>query len=88
MALALPKFRIELDGGGKKSRVWMDGVELKGVRDIKVDQQLGCAPVVTISFLAGSVSSAEVYPPAAPTQAADFTGGRYVTVGVGKVTVT
>lgn len=52
-----PVFDIEMDGIGRKSRVWMNGEELFGLMDISVKQELDHPPMVTLTFAAGGVSS-------------------------------
>lgn len=39
----------------RKARVWMNGTELSGVRDVKVHQPLNSPPIVIIEFLAEEV---------------------------------
>jgi hypothetical protein len=53
---ASPDFDIELVESSRKSRVCMNGSELGGVIDVKVEQSVGNQPIVTISFLARSVN--------------------------------
>lgn len=48
-----PTFDVYL--APRKARVWMNGVELFGVRDVKVHQPLASCAVVTIEFLADEV---------------------------------
>jgi hypothetical protein len=48
-----PHFEIKLEG--RDSKVWMDGLELQGVRDVKVHQPLNGSPIVTLEFVAASV---------------------------------
>jgi hypothetical protein len=50
----LPRFGVLLDGPG--SSVVMDGKTLAGVRDVSVRQSIDGLPIVTIEFLAQSVS--------------------------------
>jgi hypothetical protein len=52
-----PEFVINFDI--KNTRVWIDGVELRGVREVKVHQPLALAPIVTIEFVASSVNKSK-----------------------------
>jgi len=49
-------FRVGLKPHGLNSRVWMDGSELKGVKEVQIAQQATGYPVVTITFIAASVN--------------------------------
>jgi hypothetical protein len=48
-----PVFEMTLFGLG--SRVRINGYELPGLRDIKVEQAFGDTPIVTLSFIASEV---------------------------------
>ncbi len=49
----LHTFGVEL---GRKSSVTIDGVEIKGVRNVQVSQSVAGVPVVVIEILAGRVT--------------------------------
>lgn len=50
---------VGVDLVGRMSRITIDGVELKGVRDIKVSQSLAGLPVVYIELIANRITGIE-----------------------------